>query len=81
MCYNKVKRSFIEQLYSVLITSAVSIVVALSTFITTWLKNKSIKRQVNDLKQIIENSDGKFYLKCPKCGYKVSLNDTEIKKE
>ena len=76
------------ELITVLISSAIAILGALTSLVVSTLKAKetSVKTEQTDLKidkieKAIEAGTGNFWLICPKCGTKIYLKDIDIRRD
>ena len=68
------------EITTALITAAISIIVAVSGLIVSRINDLKRKKDIDDLKAII-NDNGNYFINCPACGHKIYLKDAEIKKE
>lgn len=67
-----------EQLYAALISAAIAIIGAISAFLVSYLKTKSINKRLISLEEFINSDDVEYYVECPKCGNKIILNKVKI---
>ena len=67
-----------EQLYTALISAAIAVIGAISAFLVSYLKTKSINKRLISLEEFINSDDCEYYVLCPKCGNKIILNKVKI---
>ena len=67
-----------EQLYTALISAAIAVIGAISAFLVSYLKTKSINKRLISLEEFINSDDLEYYVLCPKCGNKIILNKVKI---
>ena len=68
-----------EQLIACLITGLCTLIPVIVGFLVTFLKYKKLKFQVNEINEVIKQSDKDLYIECPICHSKVYLKKVEIK--
>ena len=67
-----------EQLYAALISAAIAVIGAISAFLVSYLKTKSINKRLISLEEFINSEDVEYYVLCPECGNKIILNKVKI---
>ena len=67
-----------EQLYAALISGAIAIIGALSAFLVSYFKTKSINKRLLSLEEFISSDDVEYYVECPNCGKKIILCKVKI---
>lgn len=67
-----------NELYAALIAGAVAIIGALATYIVNTLKAKDIKNRLSTLEEFINSDDTEYYIECPNCKSKITLNKVKI---
>lgn len=69
-----------QEILTALIASAVAIIGAVTSFVVSYLENKSRKREIKEIKESIKTATG-LYVVCPNCSTKLYLSKLEIKEE
>lgn len=69
------------EIITALVASAVSIIGALTVFITSRLKANALKAELDAIKKAIAESDKLYYIECPNCNTKIYLSQVKIKTE
>ena len=67
-----------EQLYTALIASAISLIGALVAYFVSYLNNKKVKEKLQTLEDFINSDDTEYYIECPNCKSKIILNKVKI---
>lgn len=70
-----------DGLTSVLISSVIAIVTAITGLIVARLDSAKTKAELRDLQDKLADSEKLYYVECPKCKYKIYLSKTPIKVE
>lgn len=66
------------ELYTALISAAITIVGAIATFIVSHLKTKADRQRLDTLEDFINGDDTEYYIECPNCRSKIILNKVKI---
>ena len=69
-----------DLLVTALVSSAVAIIGAASGLVVSWLNGKKTRQEFDDLKKELDEA-GVYYVRCPKCGTKIVLTGSNIKRE
>lgn len=69
------------EILTALVASAISIIGALTVFITSKLKTNALKEEMDAIKKAIAESDKLYYITCPNCNTKIYLSQVKIKTE
>ena len=63
-----------EQLYPVL----AALVVAVASYLVSYLNNKKLKDKVNTIEQALQSDEATYYIYCPECKARIELNKVKI---
>lgn len=67
-----------EQLYTSLISAAITIIGAASAFLVSFLKTRTLKKRLQSLEDFIASDETEYYIECPTCKSKILLNKVKI---
>ena len=69
------------EILTALVASAVAIIGAVTSFILSYLKSKSIQNELSNIKEALGRSDKLYYIICPNCKTKIYLSRVSIEEE
>ena len=67
-----------EQLYASLISAGITLVGAISAFLVSFFKTKTLNKRLQSLEEFIASDETEYYVECPNCGSKILLNKVKI---
>lgn len=70
-----------QEILTALVASAVAIIGAVTSFILSYLKSKSIQNDLNNVKEALGRSDKLYYIICPNCKTKIYLSRVSIEED
>lgn len=70
-----------QEILTALVASAVAIIGAVTSFILSYLKSKSIQNELSNIKEALGRSDKLYYIICPNCKTKIYLSRVSIEEE
>lgn len=70
-----------QEILTALVASAVAIIGAVTSFILSYLKSKSIQNELSNIKEALGRSDKLYYIICPKCNTKIYLSRVSIEED
>ena len=70
-----------QEILTSLVASAVAIIGAVTSFILSYLKSKSIQNELSNIKEALGRSDKLYYIICPNCKTKIYLSRVSIEEE
>lgn len=70
-----------QEILTAFVASAVAIIGAVTSFILSYLKSKSIQNELSNIKEALGRSDKLYYIICPNCKTKIYLSRVSIEEE
>lgn len=70
-----------QEILTALVASTVAIIGAVTSFILSYLKSKSIQNELSNIKEALGRSDKLYYIICPNCKTKIYLSRVSIEEE
>lgn len=70
-----------QEILTALVASAVAIIGAVTSFILSYLKSKSIQNELSNIKEALGRSDKLYYIICPNCKTKIYLSRVSIEED
>lgn len=70
-----------QEILTALVASAVAIIGAVTSFVLSYLKSKSIQNELSNIKEALGRSDKLYYIICPNCKTKIYLSRVSIEEE
>ena len=70
-----------QEILTALVASVVAIIGAVTSFILSYLKSKSIQNELSNIKEALGRSDKLYYIICPNCKTKIYLSRVSIEEE
>ena len=70
-----------QEILTALVASAVAIIGAVTSFILSYLKSKSIQNELSNIKEALGRSDKLYYIICPNCNTKIYLSRVSIEED
>ena len=70
-----------SEIVTALVSGAVLVIGSVAMFIATWLKQRSIRNELDSIRNALANSSQLYYISCPNCGTKIYLNSVTINSE
>lgn len=70
-----------QEILTALVASAVAIIGAVTSFILSYLKSKSIQNELSNIKEALGRSDKFYYIICPNCKTKIYLSRVSIEED
>lgn len=70
-----------QEILTALVASAIAIIGAVTSFILSYLKSKSIQNELSNIKEALGRSDKLYYIICPNCKTKIYLSRVSIEEE
>lgn len=65
-------------LWAVIAPSLASVVLAVGSYLVSWLRSRKTKREIETIKQAIEGADGSLYVECGNCSQRVYLRGANV---
>ena len=63
------------------ITYILPIVAAGAAYVIAKIDNKKVKERLKTFEEALQDDDRIYYVNCPKCGFKIILNNVKIKSD
>lgn len=63
------------------LTYALPIAAAFAAYMVAKIDNKKVKERLKTFEEALEDDERVYYVNCPKCGFKIILNNVKIKSE
>ena len=70
-----------EEILKEILTYALPIAAAFAAYMVAKIDNKKIKERLKTFEEAIEDDESVYYVNCPKCGFKIILNNIKIKSD
>lgn len=70
-----------QEILTAIVASAVAIIGAVTSFILSYLKSKSIQNELSTIKEALGRSDKLYYIICPSCKTKIYLSRVSIEED
>ena len=70
-----------EQYLDVIVSALVALAIAAIGYAKTYIDNKRLKERMDNIVDVLNNEEYRYFIKCPSCDRKIVLADVEIKTE
>ena len=70
-----------NEIFKEAITYILPIVAAFAAYMIAKIDNKKVKERLKTFEDALQDDDRIYYVNCPKCGFKIILNNVKRKSD